>query len=304
MSDKLCERMHYLLSQLGQISQQRNGLSDKIEDYEWIPFFMFRFDSSTDKKIYAEIRACLEAFDGNLKWTLVYDDDQPPMRLYVIKTQKYANRECAIGRRKNARGWFVKAPVFEDELYGEEVFLETRKLAIDDVPNLLDWISKYFHLKERTYMTNYDVYDLVDYIACLRNKPDHPKTLFYLDRAIEALGSEGKDTADILEIMMIGEENYVKSEERTYLPFSQKEIIQDENVYYVYRALFSELKRLYLLNDFKAFELLADDIHNLGYDILKNDLKMPIKSLKKCLKRYWRKYDRSFLAQFICDNKN
>jgi hypothetical protein len=103
---------------------------------------------------------------------------------------------------------------------------------------------------------------------------------------------------------MIGEENYVKSEERTYLPFSQKEIIQDENVYYVYRALFSELKRLYLLNDFKAFELLADDIHNLGYDILRNDLKMPIKSLKKCLKRYRRKYNRSFLAQFICDNKN
>ena len=27
-------------------------------------------------------------------------------------------------------------------------------------------------------MTNYDAYDLVDYIACLRNKPDHPKTLF------------------------------------------------------------------------------------------------------------------------------
>ena len=154
-------------------------------------------------------------------------------------------------------------------------------------------------------MTNYDVYDLVDYIAFLRNIPAHPKNLFYLDCAINALGSEGKDTGNINDIMMLGEEDYIKSEDRAYLPFSQKEIVQDEHVYYVYRELFAELKRLYLLKEpkaYKAFELLADDIHNLGYDILRNDLKMPFKCLKKCLRRYWKRYNKSFLRNYIRDN--
>lgn len=154
-------------------------------------------------------------------------------------------------------------------------------------------------------MTNYDLYDLVDYIAFLRNIPDHPKNLFYLDAAINALGKEGKDTGDINDIMMIGEDNYIHSEDRTYLPFTKKELVEDENVYYVYRAIFFELKRLYMLKKpkaYKAFELLADDIHNLGYDILENELNLPFKRLKKCLKRYWRKYDRTFLHEYICDN--
>ncbi len=156
-------------------------------------------------------------------------------------------------------------------------------------------------------MTNYDLYDLVDYIAFLRNIPNHPKNLFYLDCAINALGIGGKDTGDIYEIMMTGEENYIKSEDRTYLPFAQKEIVQDDHVYYVYRALFAELKRLYLLKEpkaYKAFELLADDIHNLGHDILTNNLKMPFKCLKKYLRRYWRRYNKTFLRDYIRSNEH
>ena len=151
-------------------------------------------------------------------------------------------------------------------------------------------------------MTNYDLDDLVTYIACLRNGPDRPSNLFYLDRVIEALGCEGRNTGEIYQIMMMGQTDYPKSEERTYLPFSQKEFVRDDCVYYVYREIFSELKRLYLLNTpkaYNAFELLADDVHNLGYDILENDLKLPFKQLKKCLKRYWRKYNKSFLRDFI-----
>lgn len=155
-------------------------------------------------------------------------------------------------------------------------------------------------------MTNIDLYDLVDYIAFLRNVPDRDSNLFYLDKAIEALGTEGKDTGDINEIMMIGESCYVKSEEREYVPHPTKRV-EDDHVYYVYRSLFNELKRLYMLKEpkaYKAFELLADDIHNLGYDILNNDLKMPFKCLRRCLRRYWRKYDKSFLRDFTCDKKH
>lgn len=153
-------------------------------------------------------------------------------------------------------------------------------------------------------MTNIDLYDLVAYIAYLRNVPARESNLFYLDRAIVALGKEGKDTDSIYEIMMIGESCYVRSEEREYVPLPL-ERVEDDHVYYVYRALFQELKRLYSLKSpeaYKAFELLADDTHNLGYDILKNNLRMPFKCLKKCLRRYWRKYDKSFLRDFINEN--
>lgn len=155
-------------------------------------------------------------------------------------------------------------------------------------------------------MTNIDLYDLVDYIAYLRNIPDREENLFYLNCVINALGEEGKDTGDIYEIMMRGESCFVKSEKREYIHFPPNRV-EDDCVYYVYRAFFAELKRLYLLNmpkAYKAFELLADDFHNLSYDILLNDLKMPFKCLKKCLKRYWRKYDRTFLRDFIRDNKH
>lgn len=156
-------------------------------------------------------------------------------------------------------------------------------------------------------MTNYDLYDLVDYIAFLRNFPKRPSNLFYLNCAINALGSEGKSTGNINEIMMLGETCYIKSEDRTYLPFSKKEIVEDDHVYYVYRAIFAELKRLYLLGEpkaYKAFELLADSVHNLGYDILENDLKLPFRKLKRCLKCYWRKYNKLFLRNFVCNGEN
>lgn len=155
-------------------------------------------------------------------------------------------------------------------------------------------------------MTNIDLYDLVDYIAYLRNIPDRQTNLFYLNCVINALGEKGKDTGDIYEITILNDSCSVKSEDRDYIPSPSKRV-EDDCVYYVYRALFAELKRLYLLNTpnaYKAFELLADNFHNLSYDILRNDLKMPFQCLKKCLKRYWRKYDRSFLRDFIRDNEH
>lgn len=155
-------------------------------------------------------------------------------------------------------------------------------------------------------MTNIDLYDLVTYISYLRNVPNREENLFYLNCVIDALGNEGKNTGSIYEIMIIGEFCYIESEKRDYIPLPSKRV-EDDHVYYVYRALFLELKELYLLNEpkaYKAFELLTNDIHNLSYDILKNDLKMPFKCLKKCLRRYWRKYNRLFLRDYIHQNKD
>ncbi len=137
--------MNNVLSKLGVIVQQRNGLVSRVEDCEWIPYYMFRFEDNTEKSIYDDIKHCIETFDGKLKWTLYYEPNQPPKRLYVIIPQKYANK-AARGRRKNARGMYVKAPIFEDELYGEEAFWQTCNFAILDTPKLIDWISNWFDI--------------------------------------------------------------------------------------------------------------------------------------------------------------
>lgn len=139
--------MHHVLSGLGVIAQQRNGLVSSTQDCEWIPFYMFRFSDHTDKSIYAEIKRCLEAFEGNLQWTLFYLPDQPPKRLYCITPRKYAGN-CAMGRRKNSKGKLAQSSVFEDELYGEEVFIQTRNLAVLDTPKLIDWISTWFNIAD------------------------------------------------------------------------------------------------------------------------------------------------------------
>jgi hypothetical protein len=50
------------------------------------------------------------------------------------------------GLRENARGLLVHCDLFEDELYGLDKFNETKILAYRDIPNLIDYINKYFEI--------------------------------------------------------------------------------------------------------------------------------------------------------------
>ena len=148
-------------------------------------------------------------------------------------------------------------------------------------------------------MTNVDLYDLVDYIAYLRNIPERESNLYYLNCSIDALAVNDKDTLEFYEIMR--DSCSIESEERDYIP-SPKIVVEDNNIYYVFKNLFVELKRLFLLKQYEAFYCLADDFHNLPTDILKNNLKLSFNNLKKCLKRYWKKYNRHFLREYVDAN--
>lgn len=141
------QRMYYIFSKISPLSQQRNGLISNPQEREWIPYYMFRFADDVDKSTYEEINRCIDAFDGNLKWILYYEPNQPPKRLYCIIPQKYA-ANCAIGRRRDAMGNWAERPVFQDEIYGEEVFVQDRDLAVIDTPKLINWIAEWFDVKE------------------------------------------------------------------------------------------------------------------------------------------------------------
>ena len=140
------EYMRKLLLKLGELSQNHNGFREKLEECEWIPFYRLRFKDDVDKNIYFELKKCLESFSGNLNWTLLYEENQPPKRLYTIIPSLYAKLNCLSGKRENARGLLIHCELFEDELYGIDKFYETRDLAFKDIPDLLEWISKYFDL--------------------------------------------------------------------------------------------------------------------------------------------------------------
>ena len=140
------EYMRKILFELGEISQNYNGFREKIEECEWIPFYRFRFRDDVDKKIYFEIKKCLENFSGNLAWTLLFEENQPPKRLYTIIPSLYAKTNCVSGKRENAQRIVMHSAIFEDELYGIEKFYEIRELAFKDLHNLLKWISNYFNL--------------------------------------------------------------------------------------------------------------------------------------------------------------
>lgn len=140
------EFMRKTLLKLGDISQNRNGFGETLESNQWIPFYQFRFSENVNKSIYLNLKKCLESFEGNLTWTLMYEENQPPKRLYTIIPSLFCNLNCMFGLRKNAKGNLINCKLFQDEVYGIEKFYETRELAFKDIPNLISWISNYFDI--------------------------------------------------------------------------------------------------------------------------------------------------------------
>lgn len=140
------KRMRSFLTSLGELTQTHNGFCQKIQECDWIPFYRFRFSEDTDKEIYKKLKQCLESFNGNLTWTLMYEEEQSQKRLYTIIPSLYAKVNCMSGLRENARGLLVHCDLFEDELYGLDKFNETKILAYRDIPNLIDYINKYFEI--------------------------------------------------------------------------------------------------------------------------------------------------------------
>lgn len=140
------ESMRFLLSRLGEQTQNRNGFRQKVDEYATIPFYQFRFSATTDKKIYIAIKKCVESFNGNLSWTLMYEENQPEKRLYTIIPSIYAKIDCRFGKRENATVLKNHGGLFQDELYGLEKFNETINLASCDVPKLIDWMYKYIDI--------------------------------------------------------------------------------------------------------------------------------------------------------------
>lgn len=152
-------------------------------------------------------------------------------------------------------------------------------------------------------MTNFDLEEVYEFLSYVRYNPLDQKNIVLLDKLLELLNKTDEYSIDFREVFYSKEdENYVR---KTYMiiPAPRKKlVIEDNAVCSFFKYYFLEIKNLCLAKRCDQVFYLIDKLDNFPEKIVKNDLFLPIKKLKKCLIPYWRKYDKSFLRDFIHDN--
>ena len=152
-------------------------------------------------------------------------------------------------------------------------------------------------------MTNFDLEEIYEFLSYVRYDPLNQKNIVLLDKLLEVLNKTDEHSIDFREIFYSKEDkNYVR---KTYMIIPaprHKIVIKDNAVCFFFKCYFEEIRNLYLAKRCDQVFYLIDKLDNFPEKIVKNDLFLPIKELKKCLIPYWRKYDKSFLRDFICDN--
>lgn len=150
-------------------------------------------------------------------------------------------------------------------------------------------------------MTNFDLEEVYEFLSYVRYDPLNQKNIVLLDRLLDALND--KDSIDFREVFYGKEnENYIRNVYMLIPEPRQKLVIEDEAVRTFFRYYFLEIKNLSLTKRYNQVFYLIDTLDNFPEEIVKNNLFLPTKKLKKCLAPYWRKYDKSFLHDFIHDN--
>ncbi|MBR2923011.1 MAG: hypothetical protein IKL46_00840 [Clostridia bacterium] len=149
-------------------------------------------------------------------------------------------------------------------------------------------------------MTNFDLEEIYEVLSYVRFDPSNPKNIVWLDKILEILKDNDKNTVDLSEIFH-GEvcEKYHVIIQKPYV----KIIVEDEAVYEFFRFYLLEIRHLCLTKRYRQVFYLIDMLDNFPEEIIKNNLLLPTKMLKKSLTPYWRKYDKSFLKDFIRDIK-
>ncbi len=136
------EKIAKLISELAPIDNMNSILIGE-DIYIRIPKLKFKFKNEVDKSIYLKIKNIIENFSGSLDWTLSFEENQDPRRYYIIKPKLFDNKNCYEGKRTE---FFSNKKydnvMFEVDIYGEEIYKDTCKKAINDIPLLTEYLSK------------------------------------------------------------------------------------------------------------------------------------------------------------------
>lgn len=153
-------------------------------------------------------------------------------------------------------------------------------------------------------MTNYDLEYFYELLSEIRFKPDNTSNILCLKALVEAVGCNNTTSvmtedlkAHIAAYMKLS--YYISDHHLFGFLNSPQIIIEDKLVIDFFRKYFLELLYLCETERYQRVFCLIDKLDNMPEYIVNNNLKLPIKKLKACLRSYWKKYDKSFLYEFI-----
>lgn len=154
-------------------------------------------------------------------------------------------------------------------------------------------------------MTNFDLDLIYEFLTLVRFDPKRPSNIVRLDGLLDALDQDS-DTFEYRDIFFSKDDECYDRRHLCFFIISEpyrKIKITDEKVYVFFRLYFLELKYLCLTKRYDHVFYLIDRLDNFPEMIIKNNLELPVKKLKRCLLPYWIKYDKSFLKSFMNDLK-
>ena len=154
-------------------------------------------------------------------------------------------------------------------------------------------------------MTNFDLEEIYEFLSYVRYDPQNQKNIVLLDRLLDVLNEKAGDCSDFRELFYSKDHKYYVR--NFYMLISEphkKIVIEDNAVYDFFKLYLLEIKQLCITQRYRQVFYLIDALDNFPEEIIKNNLYLPIRKLKKCLIPYWRKYDKCFLKDFISDIKS
>ena len=131
----------YYFETLLPIEQCRYSMYHEVTPYNRVPQLIYRISDTTDKRIYDEIRSCIELFKGNLKWTDFQGFSGKKIHNHVISPVEVyeMQKECSA----------TDSHISSEEYFGKERYEQLCEKAISDIPALYEHIKKYLPDKLR-----------------------------------------------------------------------------------------------------------------------------------------------------------
>lgn len=115
--------------------------------YYKIPVLVFRFDKLLCKKIYTELKVCIEEYSGILAWTMFESFYGKKIRNYIICPEEIYQMQKVCFDNKNI--------ISPQDFFSKEKYKYLCEKAIEDIPFL------YAHLREN-FKPDLKKYFLID----------------------------------------------------------------------------------------------------------------------------------------------
>ncbi|WP_099221604.1 hypothetical protein [Listeria costaricensis] len=113
--------------------QLHGDMYDEEDIYYKIPKLVFRFVDNTPTEKYDQLKACIESFNGNLKWTMFQSFYGRRVRNYIITPERVYEMVADLFEKETSMG--------EKEYFSEEEFKFLCDNAIADIPALYEHIK-------------------------------------------------------------------------------------------------------------------------------------------------------------------